>query len=32
VILQASGEDWVLPTNEAAILIELLDRRRTTTG
>ncbi|WP_405063215.1 hypothetical protein OG474_16705 [Kribbella sp. NBC_01505] len=28
VILQASGEDWVLPTNEAAILIELLDRRR----
>jgi len=32
VILQASGEDWVLPTNEAAILIELLDRRRTTTA
>ncbi|TDD57526.1 hypothetical protein E1263_23330 [Kribbella antibiotica] len=29
VILQASGEDWVLPTNEAAILIELLDHRRT---
>ncbi|MFK4083423.1 hypothetical protein ACI2LF_04900 [Kribbella sp. NPDC020789] len=30
VILQASGDDWVLPTNQAAILIELLDRRRTT--
>ncbi|MFI5734438.1 hypothetical protein ACIA49_30255 [Kribbella sp. NPDC051587] len=29
VILQASGEDWVLPMNEAAVLIELLDRRRT---
>ncbi|MBB6565636.1 hypothetical protein HPO96_16760 [Kribbella sandramycini] len=29
LILQAAGEDWVLPTNEAPILLQLLDRRRT---
>jgi drug/metabolite transporter (DMT)-like permease len=30
VILQASGDDWVLPTNQAATLIDLLNRRRST--
>ncbi|TDD29930.1 hypothetical protein E1218_03020 [Kribbella turkmenica] len=30
VILQASGDDWVLPTNQASTLIELLNRRRST--
>ncbi|TCC52901.1 hypothetical protein E0H75_03910 [Kribbella capetownensis] len=28
IILQASGDDWVLPSNQAPTLIELLDRRR----
>jgi hypothetical protein len=28
VIVQASGDDWVLPTNQASTLIELLNRRR----
>ncbi|MFI7060019.1 hypothetical protein ACIBL3_03470 [Kribbella sp. NPDC050124] len=28
VILQASGDDWVLPTNQATTLIDLLNRRR----
>jgi hypothetical protein len=30
VIVQASGDDWVLPTNQATTLIELLNRRKTT--
>ncbi|TCO46109.1 hypothetical protein EV646_107130 [Kribbella antiqua] len=30
VIVQASGDDWVLPTNQASTLIELLNRRRST--
>ena len=30
VILQASGDDWVLPSNQAPTLIDLLDRRRST--
>lgn len=30
VIVQASGDDWVLPTNQASTLIDLLNRRRTT--
>jgi hypothetical protein len=30
VILQASGDDWVLPTNLAPTLIDLLNRRRST--
>lgn len=30
VILQASGDDWVLPTNQATTLIDLLNRRRST--
>ena len=28
VILQASGDDWVLPSNQSSTLIDLLDRRR----
>jgi uncharacterized membrane protein len=28
VILQASGQDWVLPTNQASTIVDLLDRRR----
>ncbi|WP_133783667.1 hypothetical protein [Kribbella sp. VKM Ac-2571] len=28
VILQANGEDWVLPTNQAATLIDVLTERR----
>jgi hypothetical protein len=28
VILQASGHDWVLPTNQASTIVNLLDRRR----
>jgi hypothetical protein len=28
VILQASGQDWVLPTNQASTIVNLLDRRR----
>ena len=28
VILQASGEDWVLPTNQSATLIDVLSRRK----
>jgi hypothetical protein len=31
VIVQASGDDWVLPTNQASTLIDLLNRRRATT-
>jgi hypothetical protein len=30
VIVQASGDDWVLPTNQASTLIELLNRRKST--
>jgi hypothetical protein len=30
VIVQASGDDWVLPTNQASTLVELLNRRRST--
>lgn len=30
VIVQASGDDWVLPTNQATTLIEMLNRRRST--
>lgn len=28
VILQVAGDDWVLPTNQATTLLDLLDRRR----
>jgi hypothetical protein len=30
VIVQASGDDWVLPTNQASTLIDMLNRRRST--
>lgn len=30
VILQASGEDWVLPTNQSTTLIDVLSRRKST--
>ena len=30
LILQARGDDWVLPQNEAAAIAEILDRRITT--
>ncbi|GAB2680792.1 hypothetical protein GCM10009743_66060 [Kribbella swartbergensis] len=30
VIVQASGDDWVLPTDQASTLVELLNRRRST--
>ena len=30
VIVQASGDDWVLPTNQASTLIEMLNRRKST--
>jgi hypothetical protein len=28
VILQAKGEDWVIPTNQSAMLLDVLNRRR----
>ena len=30
VILQASGEDWVLPTNQSTTLVDVLSRRKST--